>query len=507
MNKHVLSKICVISIMILLLSAGIVTSTNGNIETTNPKQDKTENIIRETETLSTPLTPPTSWIEQTKLLASDGDDGDYFGISVYLDGEYAIIGAPYDDTNGEDAGAAYIYMRDGSSWVEIEKLLASDGASGDEFGVAVCIDGDYAVVGAIEDDDNGPESGSAYFFKRDGSAWNEQDKVTAPDGYNGDHFGNAVSLNGDYALIGAQWKDDAGSNSGAVYVFQRDGSDWNYQEKLTAADAAQDDNFGISVSLDGEYALIGSFWDNDDGVHSGSAYVFKRDGSIWSQQDKITASNAAEGDHFGRSVSLDGEYALIGAPDDHDDYGYAYIFERDGSNWNQVDYFTASDIEDGDAFGNAVSLDGTTALIGSYGADELEDSGSAYIFSYDGAAWTEVTKIDASDEDYYDHYGGSVCLDGEYALIGAREDDDIGDDSGSAYVFKLYSIPIAFLVGLISDVEAHGEEFTRFTPTLLFMIPSDKLIYTDGTIVIKNGYLGLLQQTIVFALGRTAVIN
>jgi len=129
------------------------------------------------------------------------------------------------------------------------------------------------------------------------------------------------------------------------------------------------------------------------------------------------------------------------------------------------------------------------------------------IFSYDGVNWNEVTRIDASDETAEDAYGNSVSIDGEYVLIGSFRDDDNGIDSGSAYIFKLYSLPVVFLFGLISDVEEYNEEFMKFTPTFLIMLNSDKLINTEGSIVIKNGYLGILNQPFAFAIVRAAVIN
>jgi len=327
MRKNVSLKICVISVMILLLGASVVTS-NDITNTLTKKSDYGKE--------STAFETPTAWLEQTKLLASDGTSEDYFGTSVAIDDGYAFIGAPQDDDNGVDSGTVYVYKLDGGTWIEDDQLYPSDAEAGDLFGRSVYVDGGYLVIGSPEDDDNGIESGSAYIFELDGSTWVEQDKLLAGDGSQGDHFGKSVCINGDYALIGTPWIDDAGGNSGCAYVFKRDGSNWNQQAKLSASDAAQDDNFGTAVSIDGQYALIGSFWDNDDGVHSGSAYIFERSGSTWTQQEKLTASNAAAGDHFGASVSIDGESALIGAPDDHDDFGYAYIFQKDGSNWNDI---------------------------------------------------------------------------------------------------------------------------------------------------------------------------
>ncbi len=153
-------------------------------------------------------------------------------------------------------------------------MLASDGDAGDRFGYSVSISGDYAIVGAYLDNDNGSFSGSAYIFHRDGTSWSQQAKLTASDGVTNDVFGFSVSVNGDYAIVGAFIDDDNGSNSGSAYIFKRDGTNWHEQFKLTASDAAASDHFGTSVSISGDYAIVGANWDDDNGTNSGSAYIF-----------------------------------------------------------------------------------------------------------------------------------------------------------------------------------------------------------------------------------------
>ncbi|MFQ6092897.1 MAG: LamG-like jellyroll fold domain-containing protein, partial [bacterium] len=194
-----------------------------------------------------------------------------------ISGDYAIVGAHGDDDNGDASGSAYIFKRSGTSWSQQAKLTASDGAGGDEFGISVSISGDYAIVGARSDDDKGNASGSAYIFKRSGTSWSQQAKLTASDGAAYDYFGLSVCLNGDFALIGASGAGD--DLQGAAYIFKRnaDGT-WPSSEtqKLLASDGAQDDNFGYSVGLNGEFALIGAYKDdNANGIDAGSAYVLE----------------------------------------------------------------------------------------------------------------------------------------------------------------------------------------------------------------------------------------
>ena len=316
-----------------------------------------------------------------------------FGWSVSIDGDYALVGAPYEDNNDVDTGSAYIFKRDGNSWQKQVKLMASDGDFADNFGCSVSIDGDYAIVGT----DDYYDIGSAYIFKRDGNTWTEQIKLTnsgnVGDEY--DLFGYSVSIDGDYALVGAYGEDDNGRTSGAAFVFKREGDTWNQQAKLLASDGTELDGFGWSVLIDGEYALIGAINDDD----KGSAYVFKRDGDTWTEQAKLLASDGEDGDRFGWSVSIDGNYALIGASNWHsnneDDVGSAYVFKRDGDTWTEQAKLLASDGEDGDRFGWSVSIDGNYALIGAsnWHSNNEDDVGSAYVFKRDGDTWTEQEEL------------------------------------------------------------------------------------------------------------------
>ena len=266
---------------------------------------------------------------EVKITASDGAADDYFGASVAISGDYAVVGACWDDDAGSSSGSAYIFKRDGTAWTEQAKITASDGVAWDCFGWSVAISGDYAVVGAPRDSDCG--SGSAYIFKRDGTAWAEQAKITASDGAVGDYFGRSVAISGDYAVVGAVGADDdAGSWSGSAYIFKRDGTTWIEQDKINACDGAADDYFGARVAMSGDYAIVGVSGDDDAGLDSGSAYIFKRDGTAWTEQAKITASDGAADDYFGYSVAISGDYAVAGAHWDDDagtNSGSAYIYD------------------------------------------------------------------------------------------------------------------------------------------------------------------------------------
>ena len=394
-----------------------------------------------------------SWAQviEHKLTASDGALGDRFGNSVSLSGDRAIVGAFYDNDLGFDSGSAYVYERQGDdSWLEVDKLTASDGTVGDHFGTSVSLSGDRALVGADQDDDPLPNGGSAYVFERQGNgSWLEVAELTASDRAAFDFFGFSVSLSGDRALVGADGNDHLGSTSGSAYVFERQGDgSWLEVAKLNASDGAAGDRFGISVSLSGDHALVGAFWDDNPLADGGSAYVFERQGDgSWLEVDKLTASDSAADDWFGFSVSLSGDRAIVGASAYYDlnpSGGSAYVFERQGNgSWLEVAKLTASDSAFQDYFGRAVSLSWDRAIVGAHRDDDSgSDSGSAYMYERQGdGSWLEVAKLTASDGAEFDYFGTSVSLSGDRAIVGAYFDDDLGSESGAAYVYENLSSP------------------------------------------------------------------
>jgi len=351
----------------------------------------------------------------------------------------------------------------GVEYLQRAKLTASDGAAQDEFGKSVSTDGDTMVIGAWQDDWSQSDDGSAYVFTRDtpgdlASNWTQVAKLTAYDHFYGDNFGRSVSIDGDTVVIGAHGDDDKGSASGSAYVFTRDTagdliSGWTQVEpKLTADDGAAGDQFGISVSIDGDTMVIGANKDDHNGTDSGSAYVFTRDvagdlASGWTQiEPKLSADDAAAFDRFGISVSIDGDTVVIGAYLDDNYKGSAYVFTRVTagdltSGWTQVAKLTADNGGASDWFGESVAISGDTVVIGA------NTVGSAYVFTRDTAGdlasgWTQVeSKLTADDGSWGLYFGSSVSIDGDTVVIGAKGDDHKGSSSGrgSAYVFTLPS--------------------------------------------------------------------
>ena len=410
------------------------------------------------------------WVNEQQIAASDGSAYDYFGNSISIDGDYAIVGAWKDDVTGIDRGSAYIFYRSGTNWIEQAKLTAPDGMDEDLFGYSVSISGDYAIIGAYGDDDNGNNSGSAYIFYRNGTSWTEQIKLTPLDGASEDRFGCAVSISGDYAIVGAWGDDVTGIDRGSAYIFYRSGTNWIEQAKLTAPDGMDEDLFGYSVSISGDYVVIGSHYDDDNGSESGSAYIFYRSGTNWTEQTKLTAPDGAAYDWFGYAVSINGDYAAIGAHWDDDNgnnSGSAYVFNRTGTLWTQQTKITADDGSVDDEFGRSISIDGDYVVVGACHDDDYGiDRGSAYIFNKSGNNWIQQTKITASNGADFDYFGCPVSISGNYALISANYNDYNGIDSGSAYVYFNDDVSIEDVFMAIPDNRIFLENYPNpFNPT------------------------------------------
>ncbi len=381
------------------------------------------------------------WTQEQKLTASDAETDDRFGISVSISGDYAIAGAYEEGTGGLYAGAAYIFKNNSGTWTQQKKMIASDTEPEDWFGISVSISDDYAIVGAYGEDTGGSDAGAAYIFKNNSGAWTQYAKLTASDAEANDVFGGSVSLSGDYAVIGAYYENTGGSNAGAAYIFKNNSGMWTQQAKLIASDADESDVFGISVSLSGDHAIIGAYQEDAGGSDAGAAYIFKNNSGTWTQQAKLTASDAESGDFFGVSVSISGDYAIIGANSESTmggNAGAAYIFKNNSGTWTEQAKLTASDAESGDFFGISVSISGDYAIAGAYQEDTRDSyAGAAYIFRNNSGTWTEQEKLTAPDANAYDFFGISVSISGDHAIAGATGGEDTGSsNTGVAYIFK-----------------------------------------------------------------------
>jgi len=404
---------------------------------------------------------PVAPTQLAKIVADDGDNNDYFGWSTALsaDGTTALVGALRDeDPNGTSSGSVYVFTDSGDAWSQQAKLSADDGDDSDRFGssVAVSDDGTTALVGARTDEDpHEPAAGSAYVFSESGGAWSQQTKLSADDGEINDAFGDQVALSADGA-VGLVAAPVAGTTvtdaAGAVYVFTDSDGSWNQQAKLAADDGDDGDSFGTATALsdDGEIAVVGAPQDEDPhGEGSGSAYVFTDSGDAWSQQAKLSGDDGDDGDTLGSSAALtgDGTTALVGAQNDEDPNGEAagaaYVFTASGGAWSQQAKLSADDGDGNDGLGASVALseDGTEAIVGAWNDEDPNDegAGAVYLFTGSSGSWSEDTKLSADDGDDNDGLGVSVALDdGATALVGAHKDEDPHSNfAGSAYIFNV----------------------------------------------------------------------
>jgi hypothetical protein len=389
-----------------------------------------------------------STTQQAKLTASDAADYDNFGhdVSISKDGNTVVVGAWATDDAGSASGNAYVFVRSGTSWSQQAVLVASDGASTDLNGYSVGIseDGNTVVTGA-----HGKSSytGAAYIFVRSGTTWSQQAKLTDSSGGTSDSFAFSVDISkdGDTVIAGAYAEDTTATNAGVAVIFTRSGTSWSQQARIQSSDIAAGDNFGYDVAIDsdGNTAVIGAYNDADNGTSAGTAFIFTRSGTSWSQQAKLTASDGAAQDYFGEAVNIsdDGNTAIIGAKkaaNGGTQRGAAYIFIRSGTSWSQQAKLGASNAGDYDIFGLGVALDptGDTAIIGAQQEDSgASEAGSAYIFTRDGTTWSEQEHLIPSDSERgsNDRFGWSVDLGTDTAIVSTHRLTSV--DTGAAYVF------------------------------------------------------------------------
>ncbi len=362
-----------------------------------------------------------NWDQVVKSVATDRALYDRYGYSVSISGDYAIIGAYNEDHNAnggqylEDAGSAYILKNNSGTWTVVQKIVPSDRAAGDEFGTSVAISGDYAIVGAPRKSitvgtTGNPYAGAAYIFQNRSGSWSLVNRIVASDRERADEFGHSVAISGDYAIVGAPLEDHSvtgfnfQSNKGSAYIFKKGPSVWSEEQKIVGTSAATDDNFGWSVGISGDYAIIGTPRDALSAAggmiltEAGTATIFKKSTTgNWSQMQILNASDKTAGDEFGHSVAISGDYAIVGAM-----------------------------LEEHNATGGA----------------KLNLAGSAYIFERNGTSWKQAEKVVAADRATGDMFGASVSISGDHAIVGAynEDEDETGGNTlanaGSAYIYK-----------------------------------------------------------------------
>lgn len=327
-----------------------------------------------------------TFLEQAKLSPNDGSPTDDFGRAVAISNDFIIVGAQKQDAAGIDSGAAYIFERnDDDEWTEVAKLVAPDSEENERFGISVAIDRNVAIIGANGDDDNGENSGAAYIFTRVNNEWMFTQKLTASDGEAGDNYGFSVAIYGDQAVVGAVWDSE---KSGSVYVYILIDGFWTVEGKFIADGGNPDDQFGWSVSMYEDSIAVGAFADDANGLDSGAVYVFEKDSNgVWDQQARVSPLDGEDNDHFGRSVDIHQDWLIVSAPFDDDvglEAGSVYIYERDVDDWIlQAKVLPEVDPIDFSEFGFGVAVSDDFFVVSSKaGNDTISDAfGNVYIYS------------------------------------------------------------------------------------------------------------------------------
>ena len=365
-----------------------------------------------------------------RLTASDVPP-ETFGVSVSASGDTVVVGAP---------SGAYVFSRNhggANAWGQVTRLTPA--APAEYLGYRVALDGDLAVVGANADDHAGRYSGSAFVFERHHTgenAWGQVAKLVADDAAEFDQFGLQVAVSGDTIIAGARQNDDAGTNSGSAYIFNRDhgGTNaWGQVMKLTASDAAAYDYFGSDVSISGDVALVGASQDDDAGTNSGSAYFFDRDHggeNAWGQVTKIVG--AAAGDFFGSSVDLEGDLAIVGSLLTNRS---AYIFNRNHGGtdaWGLVAHLFPPDDS---LFGVSVAISGEDALVGAVYHGCGDYCGKAYLFVRAREGWEQAAGFVSPHAGAYGHFGSAVAVSDGLVVVGMH-------GAGAAYLYPTLASPI-----------------------------------------------------------------
>ncbi len=370
--------------------------------------------------------------ESQKFVASDGAEFDAFGSSASLSGNTLVVGSP-----GADNGAVYVFAHNGVAWVETDKLEAAGLSLFDRFGSAVALEGNLLLVGAPGDDQLGTDAGAVYPYERVGGVWVEGAKLVSSDGAARDDFGKHVALSGDTAVIGAPRADALGHNAGAAYVFERNGAAWLETQKLLASDGVGLDHFG-TVAIDGDTIAVGAPTDRHMSFAPGSAYFFARQGATWLEQAAFEAPLPSAHDAFGHALAVQGNEVFVAlfTPGD-DDRGEVHSYARGAQGWVAGETLIPSERMDHDGFGISLAVDGTRCVVGARTGATGIDSGVAYVFERPGTRWYEVQRLAASDPEFHDQLGGTALIDGARVVLSAHLDDHAEQNVGSAYAYSV----------------------------------------------------------------------
>jgi hypothetical protein len=371
--------------------------------------------------------------QKAKLTAGDGAPNENYGRKVSIDGDYVAVGAPnHTHSTLDQAGAVYVYLRSGASWNLDAEIIPADAAATDLFGYSVSIHEERLAIGAIFEDDNGTDAGAVYVYARDSiSGWVLEQKLVSSAMEDQESFGRSVSLDGDRLVIGSLL-----GSTGAAYVFELGMSGWSEITSVTPSASAAG-LFGEAVSLDGDRFIVGARATDDPVSNAGAAFVFHETMSGWVEEAYLTSPNPTQVGQFGTSVDISGTRIVVGAPFEivsSVSTGRAYTYTLVSSTWTLEHSFTASGLSANNQYGGAVSVDSVNLVVGARFADSsVSDSGAVYYYQHDGSVWNGIARLEANDASASQSFGNSVQIRGVRMVIGAEGDGGVNE--GAAYVF------------------------------------------------------------------------
>jgi hypothetical protein len=354
----------------------------------------------------------------TRLGSSDHGTGDNLGHDVDIYGDWMIAGAPGHDHNGDGSGAAYVFKMAGSGWSENAELLPSDSVAGDSVGAfdSVATDGAYAVVGGIGHSSAGANAGAAWVFQNTGSGWTETQKLLPGSVVAGERFGWSVDVDGQWMIVGAPQ-----GLKGECYIYRNTGSGFVPFQMIVSSDQVFGSRFGYSVEIDGDRLIVGD-WTGVGGL--GGAYVFDFDGTTWNETVKLAVADAGPRPRFGLSVSLDGDNAVVGAFGDlvnGERSGSAYAFSRSTGTWMQTAKFVPDDGAAEDSFGQEVAVSGDVIVVGAHQHYGHSNYGAAYVYRDFGAGWVFEEELVGPGR-----FGAAVDVDAGEIVVSAETEENKG---------------------------------------------------------------------------------
>ena len=374
-----------------------------------------------------------------RLLANDCEATELFPLSgeptsVAIDGDVIVTGAGFANGISNFTGAAFVYRYQTGVWQYEAKLQAFDGIFDDRYGWSIAVSGNVVVVGSRDDEHEGFDVGSAYVYRFVDSQWIFEAKLIPPDGEFLDRYGKSVAIENDVLVVGSYLDDDGDNRSGSAYVYRFDGSNWQMDTKLVASDPAEGAEFGHSVAIEDNVIVVGArdFFNGS----AGAAYVFRFDGVQWLQEAKLEASDGQDLDFFGDDVDISGNSIIVGAMGNDeaaDRAGAAYIYSFNGKAWGGEQKVFAANASYNELFGRSVAIDGDLAICGS-SADS--PTGSVTVFQSVNGDWIWIERIEASDGSPGDQFSGhGIAIQDNIAVVNASNHHH-GDEVGSSYVFS-----------------------------------------------------------------------